>query len=611
MAARPLPIVITAAAFAALHPAGETAAQNFVAVTDSTNPIVTETVSGNYLGCAWVDVDDDGLLDLFLARKGAIYHNLGGGAFEKLTNVIANQGNATLGTTWADYDNDGDIDCYLAGGPAVPDKGSMLYRNDGGITFSRVTTGAIGDALTNASWGAAWGDVDNDGWVDVVTAAANGFAGINHPNVLLHNEGDGTFTYIDSTAVTAALDAYTIPAFADYDLDGDVDLFIGSGEIAQLDPDNLYLNELIETGSVGFPKITTAPIATDSLDGQVWNWIDYDNDGDLDAFQTNYRATLANNLYRNDAGTYVKMTAGDVGTIVADPANSLGNTWADFDNDGDLDCFVTNDGGALADYYVNDGDGTFTQNFATPIAKSGPHWGASAGDYDNDGDLDLYVHGATLTHALFRNDLAGGNAWVNLKLVGAGAPGGSNVSALGARVRAKATIGGVPVWQMREVSAQNAFNAMNMLNVHFGFGNAAVIDSLEIRWPAGGVQVFEDVPVNRFYRFVEGADPTAAGVGVRHGMLRLLPGSPNPFGVRTQLGFETPRPVSARLEVYDVAGRLVRILLDGPVGAGRHVATWDGRDDDGHSVAAGVYLVRLLGPDGAALAPSGKAVLIR
>jgi hypothetical protein len=326
----------------------------------------------------------------------------------------------------------------------------------------------------------------------------------------------------------------------------------------------------------------------------VSNRIDYDNDGDLDGYLTNDHGTLPNQLYRNDAGTYVKMTQSDVGNIVADPGAGLGNNWGDFDNDGDLDCFVTNDGGTAADYYVNNGDGTFTQDLATPVAKAGPHYGASAGDYDNDGDLDLYVHGTALTHRLFRNDLANGNSWVNVKLVGAGAPL-SNVSALGAKVRARATIGGTPTWQMREVSAQNSFNAMNMLNVHMGFGDATVIDSLEIRWPSGTVQSFTGVPVNQFYRFLEGgAGPTGVETGMSEaGGFRILPNRPNPFRGGTDLVFDVPRAGPVQVEVFDVAGRLVRTLQDGSVAAGRHGVSWDGRAADGSAVAGGVYLVRL------------------
>ncbi|NNE42625.1 MAG: hypothetical protein HKN12_00315 [Gemmatimonadetes bacterium] len=570
-------------------------AQNFVAQTDSANSIVAESVSGNYTGAAWVDVDDDGLLDLFMARKGGIHHNQGNGQFTKVANIIQGQGTGVLGTTWSDYDNDGDIDCYVIGGPAFLDKGAMLYRNEGNFTFTRITTGDIGDTATNNGWGGSFGDIDNDGYTDIVIAAANGFNGVFHENRLLYNNGDGTFTNVDSSEVVAMLDAHTIPTFSDYDLDGDIDLFIGSGQISSLDPDNLFENQLIDTGTWEFTRITTAPIATDSLDGQVWNWIDYYNDGDLDAFQTNYNASLANKLYRNDSGTYVAMTQTDVGTIVSDSNAGLANLWGDFDNDGDLDCFVTNDGGATNDYFVNNGDGTFTQDLATPaVQNAGPHYGATAADYDNDGDLDLYVHGNNTTKTLYRNDLAAGNGFVNVKLVGAGAPGGTNVSALGARVRVKATINGTPVWQMREVSAQNSFNSMNMLNVHVGLGNATVIDSLEISWPAGGVQVFTNVPLNRFYRFVEGEDPTGVELGAASSSgLRLLPNRPNPFDHATQVTFDVARAGDVKLGVYDVGGRLVKSLWNGRAVPGRHAADWDGRDASGRSVAAGVYLVRL------------------
>jgi hypothetical protein len=582
-------------------------------VQDSTNPIVSATAAGAYTGCAWVDVDDDGLQDLFIVRRSVIYHNLGGGLFERqggATAITAQGGNA-VGTTWSDYDNDGDIDCYLSGGPwALGGQGSMLYRNDGGYSFTRIDTGDVGNWLANVGWGSAFGDIDNDGYTDIVVAAANGFSGVTIPNSLLMNNGDGTFTKDFSSPVTDTLDAYTVATFSDYDMDGDVDLFIGSGEISRLDPDNLYRNLLVENGSWAFEKITTAPIATDSVQGQVWNWVDYDNDGDLDGFQTNYGAP-ANNLYRNDSGSYVRMTGGDVGTIVTDSNSALANVWGDFDNDGDLDCLVTNDGGATNDYFVNNGDGTFTQDLASALAADGgPHYGAAIADYDLDGDLDLYVHGNTNTKELFRNDLSNGNHWVEIKLVGAGAPGGSNVSALGARVRAKATIGGTPTWQMREVSAQNSFNSMNMLDLHFGLGDAAVIDSLEVTWPAGGVQVFTGVAADRHYRFTEGADPTGAELGAASAAgVRLLPSRPNPFAGATVVAFYLPRAEDVRVRVFDLAGREIRTLFEGRAEAGRHALDWDGRDARGSATAAGVYFVKLQGSGGADL--SQKVVRLR
>jgi len=343
----------------------------------------------------------------------------------------------------------------------------------------------------------------------------------------------------------------------------------------------------------------------------VWNWVDYDNDGDLDGFQTNYTAPVANNLYRNDSGTYVRMTGGDVGTIVTDSNSALASVWGDYDNDGDLDCLVTNDGISTNDYFINNGDGTFSQDFASAlVANNGPHYGAAAADYDLDGDLDMYVHGTTATKELFRNDLSNGNHWVEMELIGAGAPGGSNVSALGARVRAKATISGVPTWQMREVSAQNSFNSMNMLDVHFGLGNAAVIDSLEITWPAGGVQVFTGVGADKRYEFTEGADPTGAELGAASGAgLRLLPSRPNPFAGSTVVAFDLPRADDVQVRVFDVTGREIRTLFRGRAEAGRHSLDWDGRDATGHATAAGVYLVRLRGSGGADLAQ--KVVRLR
>ncbi|HMB70440.1 MAG TPA: ASPIC/UnbV domain-containing protein, partial [bacterium] len=278
---------------------------------------------------------------------------------------------------------------------------------------------------------------------------------------------------------------------------------------------------------------------------------------------------------------------------------------------GDLDVLVTNSGATTNDYFVNNGDGTFTQDLASAlVALSGAHYGAANCDYDRDGDLDMYVHGTTATKQLFRNDLANGNHWVEMKLVGAGAPGGSNVSALGARVRAQATIGGTPTWQMREVSAQNSFNSMNMLDVHFGFGDATVIDSLEITWPAGGVQVFTGLAVDRQYEITEGVDPTGVELGAAPNTgVRLLPSRPNPFSGATVVAFDLPRTEDVQVRVFDLAGREIRTLFRGRAEAGRHTLDWDGRDAQGSATAAGVYFVKLQGSGGADL--SQKVVRLR
>ena len=180
--------------------------------------------------------------------------------------------------------------------------------------------------------------------------------------------------------------------WSDYDNDGDMDYFIGAGPAnGTTQPDFLYRNLLVETGIPNnFEPITDAPIATDLQDGQIWNWIDYDNDGDLDAYVTNYGGPsgLANRLYRNDGGSFTSITSG---AIVTDVDISLGSVWGDYDNDGDLDCYVTNDL-QPGRYYSNNGDGTFTS--LTNALTTGPaHRGATAGDYDNDGDLDIYADG--------------------------------------------------------------------------------------------------------------------------------------------------------------------------------------------------------------------------
>ncbi|MGH7599717.1 MAG: FG-GAP-like repeat-containing protein [bacterium] len=583
--------------------------QTFVKITDPANPITIGERRGDtglYVGASWIDFNNDDRLDLF-ANRFFLYRN-DGGAFTKIASGIgANQSQfAGSGNSWADYDNDGDLDCFYSGGT------SRLYRNNGNETFAPIKTGAIGDSLATRGWACAWADYDNDGNVDLmITHPANFVGQPPTSNHLFHNDGppNYTFTRVTTGQFVTALAPYTVATWSDYDNDGDVDLFIASGPATGiLAPDFLYRNLLKETGAANFERITTAPIATDRVDGQVWNWIDYDNDGDLDAYLTNWglsptRLGLANNLYRNNGGTFTRMTGTQVGTIVTDVDGSLGQNWGDYDNDGDLDVLVTKGPGFTTRYYRNNGDGAFAGvNMGALTSGTALHPGATAGDYDNDGDLDLFVTGDSAMKALYRNDLNNSNSWIIIRCVGTM----SNRAAIGAKVRTQATITGKAVWQRREISSQNSFNGHNMLDAHFGFGNAASIDSLKVEWPSGNVDIARNVPVNRFITVTEGRGITT---GVKENGSRL-PGDfalkqnyPNPFwsgatsrsagNPTTTIAYSLPRKEQVILKIYNMLGEKLVTLVDRVQDAGTHSITWDGRNEKGHPLPSGVYFYRI------------------
>ncbi|MGH7450786.1 MAG: FG-GAP-like repeat-containing protein, partial [bacterium] len=335
----------------------------------------------------------------------------------------------------------------------------------------------------------------------------------------------------------------------------------------------------------------------------VWNWIDYDNDGDLDAYLTNYGSSqttrgLANNLYRNDKGVFTRMTGAQVGSIVTDVDASLGQNWSDYDNDGDLDVLVTKENFFTSRYYRNNGDGTFAGvNMGDLTSGTIRHSGATAGDYDNDGDLDLYLTGALTAKALYRNDLTNGNSWINVRCAGMM----SNRAAIGAKVRAKAIIGDKAVWQMREISSQNSFNGHNMLNAHFGFGNATLIDSLKVEWPSGNVDFASNVPVNRFITITEGSGITTdvkENGSAPPADFALSQSYPNPlrasaFNSATTITYTLPKSTQVILSVYNVLGQRLVTLVNRAQEAGSYTATWDGKDAKGQILSSGIYLYKI------------------
>jgi hypothetical protein len=576
---------------------GNSYSQIFTKITDQNNPVVTDTWSGQYVGASWIDFDNDGLLDLYICGK-PIYRNTGDGNFQKITTALSSEG-GVLGNSWADYDNDGDIDCFLVASSS--NSLSYLFRNNGNNTFTKITSGLIGQAPNNSGFGCSWADYNNDGYVDLIIAAANNYGVVNHPSRFYENNGNDTFTRIDTTLFTTQLAPYTIPSWSDYDLDGDIDLFIGSGPAnGNLARDYLFKNLLEETGIPYLERIDTSIIGTDLVDGQVWNWIDYDNDGDMDAYLTNYKSAEPNNLYRNEGNEYfIKTIAQQVGTIVSDLGQALTNVWGDFDNDGDLDCIVTNDNSATR-YYRNNNNGTFTKiTNLEIITGSGPNYGITSGDYNSDGFLDLYICGTNATKGLYRNDSQNGNSWINIKLTGIGGSTGSNYSAIGTKIKAKAIINGSPVWQMREVSSQNSFNSMNMLNVHFGFGDAVIIDSLVIIWTKGIKDVYTNVDVNKFYEAVEGSEISIVSSIIENinnnpSKFNLHQNYPNPFNPSTKLSFSIGKAGNVNLVIYNELGQKIRTLINDDLSGGLHEILWNGKNESGLSVPSGIYYARII-----------------
>jgi hypothetical protein len=247
--------------------------------------------------------------------------------------------------------------------------------------------------------------------------------------------------------------------------------------------------------------------------------------------------------------------------------------------------------------YRNDGIAGFVEiGHDMELADQGQtHHAGAFGDYDNDGDLDLYiiVGPSQLDPALgggidllFENLIGSDNNWLEFRLAGVI----SNRSAIGARIKCVAGT----LSQIREIQGGNGYNSMSPLAQHFGFGQATVIDSVVIRWPSGTVDRFFDVPVNQIIDVTEGS---TSGVATRVTMpqtMELIGNYPNPFNPQTTIRFSLPKLELVTLKVLDVLGREVRALIDNRLLSGSQEVRWDGCDNARCPVATGIYLCRLI-----------------
>jgi hypothetical protein len=435
------------------------------------------------------DYDNDGWLDMFVTYFGqnVLYHNKGDGTFEDVTSKA---GFPTTGTRWGsgctfvDYDRDGRLDLFVAnylafdlktalppgqgtnclwkgipvncGPKGLPTDTNLLYHNNGDGTFTDVSEeSGVARVKGRYAMTAVAADLDGDGWPDVYVACDSTAA------ILYHNNHDGTFT---DTAVASGL------AFSEY---GNPQAGMGL--------------------AVG----------------------DYDGDGELDLFRTHFADDIPA-LFHNLGRGLFEDVATSAGLAVQNRYVEWGAGMPDLDNDGRPDLFYAT-GNVYPEIerqlkeYPHRGPKIIFRNrdgahFEDVSARSGPgataphsSRGVAFGDFDNDGNLDVLVMNMNEPPSLLRNEYAGGNGWIKVKLEGTR----SNRAGLGATVIV--TVGGSR--QARAVLSQSSYYSHDDLRLHFGLGGSAKADAIEVRWPSGGVDRLRDVPGRRVVTIKEGTAP--------------------------------------------------------------------------------------------------------
>ncbi|MCI0449268.1 MAG: FG-GAP-like repeat-containing protein [Chlorobi bacterium] len=446
----------------------------------------------------------------------------------------------------------------------------VLYKNN--TTTYTIVTSVAGISFT--SWGGSinWFDCNSDGRLDAVL----GNDGVPyHYNYLFRNDNLTSFTNVAyASGLTDSASTLTI-AGSDYDNDGDIDLFCGSQtNLGASGTGLLYRNN---GGS--FSDVT---IASGIVTGNyTWgaDWGDYDNDGDMDLYLANF--TGLNQLYKNNGNGTFTETAVSLGLNDAGQSFSCG--WFDYDNDGDIDLYIAKSSTAVDRLYQNN-EGSFTDVAATVGTNDTRHSAnITLGDYNNDGFLDIYLVNNGSENRLYKSNAGNSNKWVILKLRGVV----SNRSAVGARVTVK-----TGSWrQIREVQGGSGGKGQNSLPVEFGIGGSSVIDSLIVRWPSGNVQAFTSVAPNVIYSLVEGqglSSINVTGTEIPHSFA-LEQNYPNPFNPVTNVKFQIPIAAFVKLIIYDITGREITTLVNEQLNAGTYQADWDAS-----GYPSGVYLYKLL-----------------
>lgn len=495
-------------------------------------------------GVSFCDFNGDGWDDITFSSATdtpVLFFQNNEGTFSQVTFDMVDPNYNTKHPVWLDYDNDGDKDFFVTSNTGF----NRLYQNQGDMTFVDVTETSGIDGNTPLSTGCAWGDYDNDGFLDVMICKYDFTSEIY--NQLYHNEGDGTFTNVTVASGVADLEAVLClnAVFCDFNNDGWQDIYINNDRTYY---DNYFLKN---NGDGTFTDISVSSGADVAMDAMSATVEDFDNDGWVDIYITNTDSPFAdpegNALLSNNGDETFTNIAGMTGTVF----NSFG--WGALFLDADLDTF--NDiyvSGAFTDtqpamllpsaFYHNQGNDTClipeTAGFDDDIQVS---YGNALGDFNNDGLPDMVVINDNSLPFLWENQTDTSNNYLKVKLEGVS----SNKDGIGSKLEVSA--GGKV--QYRYVALGEGYLSQNSNTELFGVGESTTIDYVKVTWLSGTVDIYNNVAPNQTLEVVEGST-----LGIDEAAFGLISIYPNPSsGLVVISGLE----LASHLSVYNTLGQHV------------------------------------------------------
>jgi hypothetical protein len=488
---------------------------------------IANILESNGAGGVWLDYDGDGLMDLYLVNSGPLhgvthqpsgrarqpnrlYRNRGDGTFEDVTKKagVAGAGYGTAAIA-ADYDNDGHVDLYV-----ICVGRSILYHNRGNGTFEDVTDKAGVANAGGTGIGGVFVDVDNDGQLDLFVAnyltfdpnldsGPDGYPGpLSYKaqfNKLYRNRGDGTFEDVSASSgiQISGQRAMSVTAL-DYNRDGAPDLYVsndGTPNVLLVNDGKGHFKDMAPQAGVAFNAMGEAAGSMASTIG------DCNGDGYDDIFVT--RLGYGSLYMGNGKGAYDdRMMASGLGSLTAHFVG-WGGSFLDFDNDGDLDIFIANgDAHYLVGWECLLLENTGGGNYVNAGDKGGSYFktkvrarGSSVVDFDNDGRMDVLVTTMGDRPFLLHNRDRSGNHWLTLDLVGTK----SNRDGFGSTINVSA--GGKEYFA--EARCAFGFLMQSDRRPHFGLGKATSVDRIRITWPSRQVQELTNVKVDQILKVVE------------------------------------------------------------------------------------------------------------